>query len=104
MKTLFLIGAISLVPMTQAFANVTLEYNLGKASVVLVNTKTNGRDMLAGVGTWSVPAGTYKINIANNSCAFPGKILAEGNRYLIFNSSKGCGIQDCGTSACPPLI
>lgn len=103
MKKLLLIGVLSLVPMAQALANVTLEYEIEQGSAVLVNTKTGDRDTLAGMGAWFVPAGTYKINIDDNSCLIPEKSLAEGNSYKIFNLRNECGIQDCGASACPPL-
>ncbi|OJW50221.1 MAG: hypothetical protein BGO67_02525 [Alphaproteobacteria bacterium 41-28] len=104
MKKLLLIGATSFVPMAQALANVTLEYQVEQGSAVLVNTKTGGQETLAGMGTWFVPAGTYEVNIDNKSCLIPVKSLAEGNRYKVFNLRKECGIQDCGTTACPPLI
>ncbi|HUX79321.1 MAG TPA: hypothetical protein VMW10_06225 [Alphaproteobacteria bacterium] len=98
MKKLFLIFALILLPFSQAFAGVTIEYDIEGRTELSTN--------LTGRGAISAPSGFYDFKMYNGSflsCKADMNFV-EGNRYKIYNTTEGCGIQNCGTAKeCPPL-
>jgi hypothetical protein len=100
MKKFLLLSVLSLVPMGQALADVTVMSDM-KESAELYNT-TTGKKYSVHMGSLSVPSGIYNMNL---SCGTQIRSfnLVEGKLYKIYNTRKGCSIQMCTSQACPQL-
>lgn len=98
MNKLFLTLAISLVPITQAFAEATINYDISQDIIAtLMTMKGEKSQTLVGKGTVKVASGEYMITMkkgANKDCELKAIKLNSDETINVFNTpEKSCGME-----------